>query len=337
MIGGRFSYDKHGREHPTKGLCLRENVAMATPRYKLIDAEQPMYYHLVSNCVKGMFLCGYDPVSGRDFEHRKGWIEDRLLHLAKYFAVEISAYAVMSNHLHMVVYYDPKASMGWSDEEVAQRWTLAQPRFTRGKIDENRTARQRDEIANNPDVAAAYRAKLGSVSTFMKLLKQPIASRANKEIGENGSFWEKRFYSGAILDDAHLVAAMAYVDLNPVRAGVVRSYEEARHTSVRQRLKGYENTAERLQQFLEPVVSGLKRGNEDAKLPLRLIDYLTLVASMTGSDGGAAEGGLARPHTEWGRRMDSFKLRHRAYGAPPLLLAWLEERNFSPVELRVAA
>ena len=62
--------------------------------------------------------------------------------------------------------------------------------------------------------------RLGSLSAFMQHLKQPIARRANIEDGVTGHFFEKRFYSGALLDEEALLTAMAYVDLNPVRAGI---------------------------------------------------------------------------------------------------------------------
>ena len=64
---------------------------MATPRYKLIDPTRPLHYHLISRCVRRAWLCGVDPVSGNDYSHRKGWLEQRLDHLAKNFAVSIDA------------------------------------------------------------------------------------------------------------------------------------------------------------------------------------------------------------------------------------------------------
>ena len=70
----------------------------------------------------------------------------------------------------------------------------------------------------------------------MKALKEPLARMANKEDGCSGTFWQGRFKSIAITDDEQLLATCAYIDLNPVAAGVAKTPETSRHTSVRQRV-----------------------------------------------------------------------------------------------------
>jgi hypothetical protein len=62
---------------------------MAIPRKDLIDSENAGYYHLISRCVRRAFLCGHDPETGKDFDHRRQWIEDRILALAKVFSIEV--------------------------------------------------------------------------------------------------------------------------------------------------------------------------------------------------------------------------------------------------------
>jgi hypothetical protein len=103
------------------------NTVMATPRSQLVDPDYPMHYHLVSRCVRRSWLCGVDRQSGKDYEHRKGWLEERIHDLARYFAVAVDAYAIMSNHFHLVVYFDPQESNRWSDEDKARRHTLFWP------------------------------------------------------------------------------------------------------------------------------------------------------------------------------------------------------------------
>ena len=95
---------------------------MGYPRAYLVDPEAPGFFHCVNRCVRRAWLCGEDPVSGLNFDHRRDWIEQRLIDLAQSFAVGLYAWAVMSNHVHLVLYVDPGAARNWSDEEVARRW-----------------------------------------------------------------------------------------------------------------------------------------------------------------------------------------------------------------------
>jgi hypothetical protein len=83
---------------------------MPQSRKSQISLLDTPYYHCVSRCVRRSFLCGVDSYSGQSYEHRRGWVEDRLLFLASVLAIDVCAYAVMSNHVHVVVHVDkPKA------------------------------------------------------------------------------------------------------------------------------------------------------------------------------------------------------------------------------------
>jgi REP element-mobilizing transposase RayT len=95
---------------------------MTKPRSTLISLEATTYYHCVSRCVRRAFLCGEDRLTGRSFEHRRGWIEERLLELTGVFAIDVCAFAVMSSHTHVVLKVDEKLAASWSTGEVIERW-----------------------------------------------------------------------------------------------------------------------------------------------------------------------------------------------------------------------
>ena len=89
----------------------------------------------------------------------------------------------------------------------------------------------------------------------MTHLKQAITRRANLESGTSGHLWDRRYYSGALLSEVALAAAMAYVDLDLGRTGIAERIEACRDTSIAERLK--ENSAHALEAYLVPLVSGL--------------------------------------------------------------------------------
>ena len=79
---------------------------MPQPRKNCVSLDTTQYYHCTSSCVRRTFLCGIDLTTGTSYEHRRTWIEYRILALGKIFATKIHAYAVMSNHYHVVLKMD---------------------------------------------------------------------------------------------------------------------------------------------------------------------------------------------------------------------------------------
>ena len=221
-----------------RGMLLMDAVtqtgrstAMATPRSMIVDEAVTPWYHCTSRCVRRAFLCG----DGK--EHRKAWIEDRLRELVGIFAVDCAGYAVMDNHLHALLRLDSPRAAAWSAEEVARRWSTLFPlRDIAGKplpVSEARVA----ELAADAAWVAERRGRLSNLGWFMKCLKEPLARLANAEDGCPGAFWEGRYKSVAVLDEEALLATAAYIDLNPLAAGVASVPEAGPHTSLHARVE----------------------------------------------------------------------------------------------------
>ena len=211
---------------------------MTQPRSALISIADTPWYHVVSRCVRRAFLCGEDRLTGKSFEHRRGWIETWILQLANLFAIDVAAYAVMSNHYHIVVRIDVERAAGWSLEEVLERWTglFTGPVLVQRYLFPEGAHMTEAEIETVRVLAEGYRERLSNLSWFMRILNENIAREANREDGVKGRFWEGRFKSQALLDEAALLSAMAYVDLNPIRAGLALTPEQSDHTSIQARL-----------------------------------------------------------------------------------------------------
>ena len=254
---------------------------MPRPRNTLLCLDATPYYHCVSRCVRRAFLCGEDSYSGRSFEHRRGWIEERLLELSEIFAINITAYAVMSNHYHVVLHIDTERAKTWSDYEVAEHWhrlfngSLLSQRYSRGEV---LTQAESNVLT---ELIASWRQRLLSISWFMRCINEPIAREANREDDVSGRFWEGRFKSQALLDEKALVACMAYVDLNPIRAMLAQSPEASEYTSIKRRIESAR--ASQLPSRLEQQSNGLlpfvgnPRNDMPKGLPFRLSEYQELI------------------------------------------------------------
>ncbi|CAM4055143.1 Transposase IS200-like domain-containing protein [Vibrio neonatus] len=210
---------------------------MPRPRRTQISIEDTPYYHCCSRVVRRAYLCGHDSYSGRNYDHRRAWVESRLIKLASIFAIDVAAFAVMSNHLHVILRIDVDMVNNWSDQKVVEQWHKLfkgdelTHKFTKGALIE------KFEITTLKHRIATYRSRLCDISWFMRCLNEPIARRANQEDECTGRFWEGRFKSQALLDDAALLACMAYVDLNPIRAKLAKTLEDSEHTSIQLRIR----------------------------------------------------------------------------------------------------
>ena len=214
---------------------------MALPRRTYVQEGQEGVYHCFSRCVRRAFLCGFDPLTLRDFSHRKAWLVERLRNLAAIFANEVCAYPIMETHYHCVLRTRPDIVALWSDWEVATRWLTLFPRHR--DMNGSPLPPLEEEIralADCPERIALLRKRLCSLSWFMGQLNESIARAANKEDKVKGRFWEARFKCQALLDEAAITACMVYVDLNPVRAGLAGTPEESDFTSIQERIRAWQ-------------------------------------------------------------------------------------------------
>jgi len=204
-------------------------------RSKLVDLSVSRWYHTISRCVRRAHLLGEGAVAG----DRKLWIERRLKELDAIFAVSVGGFAVLDNHLHLLLRLDPGVVQAWSDEDVVRRWFKLFP--PRGSDRRPLTvAKVKELVAKRLEDAkwlVQTRQRLGSMSWFMKCLKEPLSRLVNKEEKCTGAFFEGRFKSIAILDEEALLSVCAYIDLNPVAAGIAETPETSDHTSVKARVE----------------------------------------------------------------------------------------------------
>lgn len=277
---------------------------MTYARAHLVDTENDGFYHCISRCVRRAWLCGADRESGRSFDHRRRWLEDRVLYLGQAFCLDVFGFAVMSNHYHLVARVRPRQAIELTDQQVAERWALLES----GKSEKDRA----DVVAQRLEDAewlAQARQRLGSLSWFMRYLNEPLARIANREDECTGRFWEGRFKSYALLDETAILAAMVYVDLNPYRAGQVDEPETAPHTSI-----------------------GLRVGAKDERLAplseigLSLADYVGIVrwTAKPASVRSSVTSKLAYQHPQWRALVQANGRHYRAYGSVALVRAFVK-------------
>jgi len=263
-------------------------------RSQKINLEKTTYYHCVTRCVRRAFLFGTDPLSNKNYDHRKEMIVERLKFLSKYFSIDICAYAIMSNHVHLVLHVDIDKLKNLTDKEVLELSKVLYPTAMSQLeylILENKLPKKIIDIK-----IAELRERLGSISWFMRSLNEYLARVFNKEDKCTGRFWEGRFKSQALLDERAILSAMAYVDLNPIRANMVDKIEDYEYTSIYERLnevqKDISNKVKK-DNFLNDIseyninkssqpswlmpLKNIIKQNERSCLNITVSEYLTLV------------------------------------------------------------
>lgn len=201
---------------------------MAQRRSDIVDDASPGVYHCISRCVRREPLL--------DDPSRREWLVERLRLLTHWLAVDVVSFAIMRNHIHLLLAIRPEIVAGWSDHEVASRRVAALPNRrwrSRHGVAANAppTAREIEAIVRSPRALAQARTDLSSLGFFHRLLKEPCARLWNKADGVTGHFWEGRFKSPRVLDLEALVHVARYIELNEVHAGTAATIPRSLWTS----------------------------------------------------------------------------------------------------------
>jgi len=162
---------------------------MAVARSTVVREGEAGVYHCISRCVRRAFLCGVDSYTGKNYDHRKAWVGERLKLLTEVFGVEVYAYAALSNHLHLVLRVDPELAECWDNEEVVQRWNRL---FPKERDVDGHPVDLSEEVlsrwSQDESKVKLWRERLGNLSWFMRCLNESIARRANREDECSGRF-----------------------------------------------------------------------------------------------------------------------------------------------------
>jgi len=331
------------------------------PRRDAIDESKVGVYHCINRCVRQAFLCGVDAETGKNYEHRKSWVQNRLEFLAGEFAIDVIGFSVMSNHFHLILRNRPDVVQFWPDSEVARRWWNLFP----NRRDENGspTTPTTAELKQLTRKVRTLRLRLSSISWLMRCLAEHVARRANQEDEITGRFFQGRFRSQELLDESAILACSIYVDLNPIRAAIATKPETSQFTSAYERIKARKRRAqrrgwkqgevagdewlspielERREQALTPKHSNTSKSSRRASdrgfLSLSLDQYLQLLdwsgRQVRSSKRGAIPSELA-PILErlqvsgncWVDLVSGFgRWFRRAVGRPPTMAAECERR-----------
>jgi hypothetical protein len=255
---------------------------MTYPRSHLIDSQDQGVYHVHSRCVRRAWLCGVEKETGRNFSHRREWIEQRILQLGNIFAIDVFSYAVMSNHYHVVLRIDPQQIHAWTDVEIAERWLSLCPGRLSGKVGDDQHLIRKAALLENSTRLEELRSRLGSLSWFMRFINEPLARLANKEDACTGRFWEGRFKSQRLLDETAILACMVYVDLNPVRAGTSSDVAASEFTSIKYRAREHR---------IKETMYALNTSSSSLPIePISLENYIRLVRWTAATQSNASQG-----------------------------------------------
>ena len=222
------------------------------PRHFIKEAQQ--CYHIISRTTGQEFTLG---------ELEKEYLMQRIKWLSSIYFVKVFTFCILSNHFHLLI--QMQSGEEYSDEEIEKRLRMyygSKSSFTKNKHD-------------------FFRKKWSDLSEYVKEIKQGFSVWYNRMNNRRGYFWSERFKSVVVENGAALVACMAYIDLNPVRAKVTDRPDDYRYCGL-----GYFIQSANKGRFLSLNLSEFESQGESPVIAYRR--YIYEVGSLESSDGKRA-------------------------------------------------
>jgi len=187
------------------------------------SAEKPAIYHCISRVVDRRFVFG-------DEEREKFRVFMRMQE--NFSGCRVLSYCIMSNHFHILLEVPPMPEGGISDEELLKRlsaiYTEAYVDGVAKELAEAYKAGLEERVA---EIHARYTYRMHDLSEFMKTLLQRFTRWFNRTHNRSGTLWEERYKSVIVESGIAARTMAAYIDLNPVRAGMVEDPADYRWSS----------------------------------------------------------------------------------------------------------
>ncbi len=262
---------------------LRPHMRQA--RLKAPDTVTEAYYHCVSRVVNRDFIFG---------DSEKEFFVQMMRKYERFYGVRVMTYCVMSNHFHILVQVPKRPDVMPSDEELLAeikriysveafmqiRWQLQQYRRI-GAVEAAEALRE------------SFFKRMWDVSYFMKSLKQRFTAYYNKKTGRKGTLWEERFRSVLVQSGDALITMAAYIDLNPIRAGMVTKPEDYHWSGYSEATAGRQ-TARRALAAVVETHQHCPLTNEAALVRYRELLYGEGEAMKVGQNGEHGRKGMTR-------------------------------------------
>lgn len=236
-------------------------------------------YHVMTRTVNGERL----------FENReKEMLRKILWQVAAFSGVEVLTYCIMSNHFHVLVRVDDGQEV--SDAELMRRYKILYPKPTKYQEASaslmEKTLREGGEEAD--EIRRKLRARMGDVSEFMKTVKQRFSVWYNRSHQRYGTLWAERFKSFLVEGKGNPLQTMAaYIDLNPVRAGIVEDPKDYRFCGYSEAVSGEAHSRGGLRYIWKAYADGSPR--QPFKVETALAMHRSLMFGKRASDGRISE------------------------------------------------